>query len=151
MPIELILMDNVEKLGKIGESIRVSDGYARNYLIPNGLARKVTPGAMRQLEAKRETLRVIYEEQISSAQSMAEGVGKQSVSIPVQAAEDEKLYGSVTAQNISDAVKEIDIEVDRKDIMLEEPIKTLGRYPVELRLHEEVIATLTVWVVRADV
>lgn len=148
MPIELILMDNVENLGAIGDAVRVADGYARNYLVPKGLARQATPGALRQLEAKKVTLRVEYEKEVAGAQSLAEAIAKLSVSIPVQASDDEKLFGSVTTQNIADALKDIEIEMDPKNVLLEEPIKTLGVYPVDLRLHSEVIATLKVWVVR---
>ena len=148
MPIELILMDNVENLGAIGDAVRVADGYARNYLVPKGLARQATPGALRQLEAKKVTLRVEFEKEVAGAQSLAEAIAKLSVSIPVQASDDEKLFGSVTTQNIADALKDIEIEMDPKNVLLEEPIKTLGVYPVDLRLHSEVIATLKVWVVR---
>jgi large subunit ribosomal protein L9 len=149
MPIELILMDNVENLGEIGDAVRVADGYARNYLVPKGLARKATPGALRQLEAKKVTLRIEYEKEVAGAQSLAEAIAKHSVSIPVQASDDEKLFGSVTAQNVADALKDVEIEMDPKNVLLEEPIKMLGVYPVDLRLHSEVTATLKVWVVRA--
>lgn len=149
MPIELILMDNVENLGKIGDAVRVADGYARNYLVPKGLARQATPGALRQLEAKKVTLRIEYEKEVTGAQSLAEAIAKQSVSIPVQASDDEKPFGSVTTQHIADALKDIEIEMDPNNVLLEEPIKMLGVYPIELQLHSEVVATLKVWVVRA--
>ena len=149
MPIELILMDNVENLGEIGDAVRVTDGYARNYLVPKGLARKATPGALRQLEAKKVTLRVEYEKEVAGAQSLAEAIAKHSVSIPVEASEDEKLFGSVTAQNIAEALKTVEIEMDSKNVLLNEPIKMLGVYTVDPQLHPEVTATLKVWVVRA--
>lgn len=149
MPQELILLENVDNLGRLGEVVRVADGYARNYLVPRGLAAKSTPGALRQLEAKKKQLQLQYEQDIKDAQILAEMIEKASVTIPVQAGEDEKLYGSVGAKQITDALGEMNINIDRRCVNLPEPIRQLGMYNVDIQLHEEVGATLKVWVVRA--
>lgn len=149
MAVELILMENVENLGKIGEVVNVADGYARNYLLPRNLAAKATPGAVRQLEKRKEQMQQEYEQQVASAQELAEKISKASVTIPVQAGEDEKLYGSVTNKQIADALAEMNIHLDRRKIALAEPIRQLGVYPVEIHLHEEVTTTVKVWVVSA--
>lgn len=149
MPVELILMENVESLGNIGDLVRVAPGYARNYLIPRKLAAKATPGAIRQLEARKVQLKIEYESQLNAARELAETINKSSVTIPVQAGDDEKLYGSVTAKQIGDALAEMNIDLDRRKIALAEPIRQLGVYSVEINLHQEVTATLKVWVVRA--
>lgn len=149
MAVELILMENVDKLGKIGEVVRVADGFARNYLLPRKLAAKATPGTLRQLEAKKVQLQAEYEQQISTARELAEAINKASVTLPVQASDDEKLYGSITGKQIGDALAEMNIHVDRRKVALVEPIRQLGVYSVEVHLHPEVTATLKVWVVRA--
>jgi large subunit ribosomal protein L9 len=149
MAVELILMENVDNLGTIGDLVKVTDGYARNYLIPRKLAAKASPGAMRQLEAKKKQLQVEYEGQIATAKELAEQITKASVTLPVQAADDEKLFGSITSKQIGDALAEMNIHVDRRKIALAEPIRQLGVYSVELHLHPEVTATLKVWIVRA--
>ena len=149
MSVELILLDNVENLGQIGDSIKVADGYARNYLIPKGLASKATPGVLRQLEAKKSMRQQEYEKEVTECTELADKISNQSITIPMQTGEDEKLYGSVTAQQIVDALKEMDLEVDKKQIVLPEPIRQLGVYPVDIHLHREVVATIKVWVVKA--
>ena len=146
---ELILLDTVQDLGEIGDTVKVTDGYARNYLIPKGLASKATPGVLRQLEAKKCLRQQEYEKEVTQCTSIAEKISNQSITIPMQTGEDEKLYGSVTAQQITDALKEMDIGIDRKQIVLPEPIRQLGVYPVDIHLHREVIATIKVWVVKA--
>jgi len=149
MAIELILMDNVEKLGEIGEKVRVSDGYARNFLIPNGLAVQISKAALKQLEARKLLLKKKYEEDVLFAQEKANQINDTSITIPMQASEDEKLYGSVSANDIVKVLNEDGIEVDKNDVILEEPIRQLGVYDVEISLHAEVSASLKVWVVKA--
>jgi large subunit ribosomal protein L9 len=149
MAVELLLMNNVEHLGKIGDTVRVADGYARNYLIPRGYALRTTAGAVRRLEAKKTDLEEHYESEKLGAASLAERIAEHSISIPVQADENEKLYGSVTAFQIEESLLEMNIEIDRKRIILAEPIRNLGVYSVDIHLHPEVIATVKVWVVKA--
>jgi large subunit ribosomal protein L9 len=149
MPVELILLNNVQDLGRIGETVRVADGYARNYLIPRGLATKASPGALRQLESRKAQLQAIYEAEVDGARILASTIEANSVSIPVQAGEDGKLYGSVTTAQIVDAFAEMDVNLERKQVILADPIKELGVYNVEIKLHDEVNVYAKVWVVKA--
>ena len=149
MAVELILLNNVQDLGRIGETVKVADGYARNYLIPRGLATKASPGAMRQLEARKQHLQEIYEAEVDGARTLATTVEANSVSIPVQAGEDGKLYGSVTTTQIVDAFAEMDVTLERKQVILAEPIRELGVYNIEIKLHDEVSVFAKVWVVKA--
>ena len=149
MAMELILLESLQDLGEIGDTVKVSNGYARNYLIPKGLASKVTPGVLRQLEAKKRVRQQEYADEVSRCTGIAEKISDQSITIPMQTAEDEKLYGSVKSQQIVEALKEMDVDVDRKQIVLREPIRELGVYSVDIHLHREVIATIKVWVVKA--
>ncbi|MBI5167752.1 MAG: 50S ribosomal protein L9 [candidate division NC10 bacterium] len=146
---KLILLGEVAKLGKTGDQVEVADGYARNFLLPRGLAIEATPsnlkawerqkllGQSREARAKREAL------------ALAERINAISVTIQCQTGEQDKLYGSVTNLDIGNALAQEGIEVDRKKIALPEPIKTLGLYTVSIRLHPEVTAELKVWVVKA--
>ena len=149
MALELTLLENVSHLGAIGEVVRVADGYARNYLLPRGLAIQATPGVLRQLEAKKRSYQEACDKELEDCTALAAKIADSSVTIPMQAGDDEKLYGSVTAQQIVDGLAEMEIEVERKQIVLAEPIRKLGVYSVDIYLHLEVSATLKVWVVRA--
>ena len=149
MAVELILTDKVSDLGDIGDIVKVSDGYARNYLIPKKLASKATPGVLRQVEVKKRRLQDDYERDVTECRERAEEISKLSITIPMQTGDDDKLYGSVTAQQILDALKEMNIEVDRKQVVLPEPIRELGVYSVDIYLHREVTTSLKVWIVKA--
>ena len=149
MAVELILIDKVSHLGDIGDVVKVAEGYARNYLIPKGLASKATPGVLRQLEVKKKKRREDYEREITECEKRAEELSKQSITIPMQTGDDDKLYGSVTSQQILDALKEMNIDIDRKQVVLPEPIRELGVYSVDIHLHREVTASIKVWVVKA--
>jgi large subunit ribosomal protein L9 len=148
MAMELILLETVQGLGPVGARVRVAEGYARNYLLPRKLAAAVTPGVLRALEAKRIRLENDNAEKLTAARQAAERLGKLSVTISAQAGEDDKLYGSVGAAQILDALAKEGVSLDKAAVHLPEPIKTLGVFNVELRLHSEVEATLKVWVVR---
>ena len=149
MAVELILLDNVQHLGEIGDVVKVSDGYARNYLVPKQLASKATPGVLRQLEVKKRKRQEEYDREVMECGKAAEKISDQSITIPMQTGDDDKLYGSVTAQQIVDALKEMNIEIDRKQVVLHEPIRELGVYSVDIHLHREVIATIKAWIVKA--
>jgi large subunit ribosomal protein L9 len=149
MPQELILLDDVEDLGEIGQTVRVADGYARNYLLPRGLAAKATPGAMRQLEARKVARQERLAAEIASAEELAEQLAEKSVTIAVQVNEENHLYGSVTEVQIKEALDEMHLPIERRQIKLEEPLKELGVYEVPVKLHQQVTATLKVWVVKA--
>ena len=149
MAVELILLDNVSYLGEIGETVKVADGYARNYLIPKGLASKATPGILRRLEAKKKIRQQEYENRVSGFKELAEKLSSHSVTIPVQTGDNDKLYGSVTAQQIIESLQEMNFEIEKKQIVLREPIRELGMYSVDIYLHPEVTSTIKVWIVKA--
>jgi len=148
MSVDVILMDDVEGLGVLGDQARVADGYARNYLLPKRLAVPVTPTNLRRLEARKLELQKEHEERLAVAQALAAKVARESVTIPVQATEDDKLYGSVGPVQIAENLVAAGFEVGRHAVLLDEPIRELGVYNVELQLHADVRTTVKVWVVR---
>ena len=141
MALELILLEDVEDLGKAGEKINVAPGFARNYLLPKGLAKKVTPGALRQIEARKDRIEAKRKEELENAQAIAKKLEETEITISMQAGEDEKLFGSVTSHIIADALKEQGIEIEQRRINLDDPIKELGVFNVDVKLHSEVEAT----------
>jgi len=149
MAVELILLEDVEDLGKAGEKVNVAPGYARNYLLPKGLAEKITPGALRQIEARRERIEAKRKQDLDNASALAAKIAETEITIPMQAGEDDQLFGSVTSHLIADALKEQGIEIESRKIKLEEPLKELGVFSVTIKLHSDVDATAKVWVVRA--
>lgn len=148
MAIELVLLEDVEGLGKIGDRVRVAEGYARNFLVRKKLATGITPDALRRLEVKKLKMQKEHEQRLAVAQALAEKIAQESLTIPMQAGDDNKLYGSVSANTILSALAESGIEIDRHAVVLPEPIKELGVYNVELQLHADVKASLKVWVVK---
>lgn len=162
MAIQVILMENVTGLGQIGDEVRVADGYARNFLIPRDKAifaahtnshKGATAqhaGLMRQLELKREAYKVQLEKEVGEASSLASSITEQTLTIAAQAQEDGKLYGSVGAQQIVNSLLEVGIEVDRNKVALKDPIREVGTTSVDIHLHPEVIASVTVTVVALE-
>lgn len=149
MPVELILLEDVKDLGRIGDKVKVADGYARNFLMPRKLAAPVSTGNLRRLEARKLALQKEHEERIAVARAMAEKIASTSVTITAEAGEEDKLYGSVTTTQIADALVAQGVEIDRHAVVLDEPIRQLGVYEVDVHLHSEVQAKVKVWVVRA--
>ncbi|MCM8529646.1 MAG: 50S ribosomal protein L9 [Lentisphaeraceae bacterium] len=150
MAIELILMDNVDHLGNVGEKVKVADGYARNFLLPQGLAVHASKAIERQLDARKAVVAEKYQAEVAAATEVAAKVAETSITVPMQVGEeDEKLFGSVTSIDVTRLLAEEGLEIDRKQIDLTEPIKTLGVHEVPVKLHKEVTATLKVWVVKA--
>lgn len=145
---KVILRKEHEKLGPIGTVVEVKNGYARNYLIPRGLAYLATEGSMRALsEEKKQAERRTTKEHRTS-ERLAVELEKVSLTIKMKVGEDEKLFGSVTSQMVSDALKEKGLEIDKRIIEIEEPIKALGIYPVNVKLPQGVNGVVKVWVVR---
>jgi large subunit ribosomal protein L9 len=141
---KVILADDVRGLGHRGETVTVKPGYARNFLFPQGVAWEATDANVRRLseERKKYDEKMMREKTVASeAASRVEGL---TVSIAKKAGEEGHLYGSVTASDIADALAAKSIEVDRRRIELAEPIRTVGSHTVHVRLHKDVVATLTV-------
>jgi large subunit ribosomal protein L9 len=145
--VQVILRQAVDDLGDIGEVVDVRPGYARNFLIPQGIAYEATDANQKRFEEERKHILDRSARELDRAKAAAERIEGQSVSFTVRAGEEGKLFGSVTASDISEALAEKGLEVDRHLIRLEEPIKQLGVYRVAVRLHAEVRPEVTVWVV----
>lgn len=144
---KVILRQNHETLGSIGELVEVKDGFARNFLIPRQLAYRATPGAMRAIESEKKH----YDAQMARLRADAEVVAAQlnqvSVTMPVRVGEEERIFGSVTAPMIADELARQGYTIDRRTIVLDEPIKQLGMYDVQIKVHHDVMATIKVFVV----
>lgn len=150
--IKVILRQDVKELGASGDVVTVKPGFARNYLLPNGLAFEATAANLKQVEdEKRRT-----EAKAKTARLEASRRGAQleniSLTFHANAGEEGKLFGSITSGDIADRLKEqnLDFEVDRRDIELDEPIKALGVYTVPIRLHQDVKPAIKVWVIKQD-
>ena len=145
---KVILRKDFEALGQIGDIVEVKEGYARNFLIPRKIAYTALTGNIRALEEEKQNLARKSEQELQAAEALAMELEKVSVTIPVQVGEEDKIFGSVTNQMISDALSEKDYEIDKRKIEIEEPIKTLGIYSVNIKLHKNINAKIKVWVVR---
>ena len=145
---EVILRDHVEKLGKCGEIVKVSDGYARNYLLPRKLALPATEGNRKHVERERKIMETREAEEKSQADAIASRLATVDITIARRVGETEQLYGSVTATDIAEFLKTKGFEIDRRKLILPEPIKTIGEHDVPLKLHREVTAPLKVKVVK---
>jgi len=150
MPLEVILTEDVPKLGRAGQVVRVKPGFARNYLLPEGKALLATTGRVADVEHKRRVIEERQKKLVSEFQGLARGVQGVVLEFRVQAGEEGKLFGSVTAADIAAKLAEAGFEVDRRKLGLDEPIKQLGEYEVPLRLHAEVVAQLKVTVAAAE-
>ena len=145
---KLILKEDVNKLGDSGDIVSVKPGYGRNYLIPQGKAIMATEGAMKQLDTIKENAERRAELTVEAAKEMAERLETTSVTIPVSVGEDERIHGTVTNQDVADALAERDIEIDRRKIELDQDIKTLGEYTATVNLIGEMKQQIKVWVVK---
>ena len=140
----VILTTDVDSVGRMGEIKEVKNGLARNYLIPQKMAIRATPGNMKVWEQKSKIIEKRQQGLKAEAEGIASTLDGVSVTIPVRVGEENKLFGSVTSQNISDALKEIGHEVSRKTIDLPSPIKEIGTHSIIVKLYHEVHATITV-------
>lgn len=142
---EIILLKDVKGTGKEGEIHEVSNGYAQNYLIKNGLAKEATAGAKKVLESKIEAEKRNQEEELEEAKQQKEVLENNPVEIFEKAADDGRLFGSITTKKIADAIEEqLDIKIDKRKITQKIPMRSLGTQNVEVKLHNKVTATLTV-------
>jgi large subunit ribosomal protein L9 len=152
MPLtELILTENVPGLGAEADVVKVRRGYARNYLLPHGKAYEVTPGALRKLDALKQKRAEREARELNEAEELARRIGKARFVFTLETGETGKAFGSVTAQDIVNRIKnELGSEIDRHKIVLERPIKDTGEHEVAIRLHHDVTAQLTVQVKSAE-
>ncbi len=147
MATEVLLMQDVPGLGAQGAILTVADGYARNYLLPGKFAEAVTEGARRRLEKLRREQEAHRKATLGEAQRKAAALKDASVTLRAKTSDGETLYGSVSAGDIAEAVSALGTAVERGAVLLEQPIKTLGTFDVEIKLHPDVSATVKVWVV----
>jgi large subunit ribosomal protein L9 len=145
---EVILREHVDNLGRRGEIVKVADGYARNYLLPRKLALPATDANRKHIERERRILELREAEEKGQAEAIAARLATVDITIARRVGETDQLYGSVTAADIAELLKAKGFEVDRRKLILPEPIKAIGDHPVPLKLHREVTVPLTVHVVK---
>jgi large subunit ribosomal protein L9 len=146
---EVILREDVKALGKAGALVRVKPGYARNFLLPQGLAYEATSGNKKRIEAESKARESRVAHDRNEALGQAATLGAVSITISAKAGEGDRLFGSITAQDIADGLAGAGHPVDKRKIELAHPIKQLGAHPVSIRLHSDVHATVTVTIVPA--
>lgn len=145
---KVILLKDIETLGSAGEVVEVKNGYGRNFLIPRNEALVATAANMAQFESRRKQQETLAERDRRAAEALAKKLEAESITAQVKVGEEDRLFGSVTAQNIAELLDEKGYEVERRAIHLEDPIRELGVYNIEVRLHPEVAAAVKLWVVK---
>jgi large subunit ribosomal protein L9 len=150
MPIEVILKDHVEHLGRRGEVVKVASGYARNFLFPRKLALAVTDENKRQIERERARADAKEAQELEEARGLQAQLEAAEIVIARRVGENDALYGSVTSADLAEALAARNLVIDRRRIQLAEPLKTLGEHQVPVRLHRELTAHLRVHIVPAE-
>lgn len=144
---KLILKEDVQNLGKTGDIVAVSNGYGRNFLLPRGLATQASSKSLKEMEHQKKVIRDRQEKDRQEAQELARRLESISCTIARKTGDEDKLFGSVTARDIEEALQKEGLLLDRKKIVLEEPIKKLGEYSVPVKLHTAVTGAVKVCVV----
>ena len=145
---DIILMENVEKLGTVGDVVKVKNGYARNYLLPRQLGMPATTGNIKRVEKEKVQRLAVFEAEKKEAQQKAESLSKVSLTIAVEVNDQEKLYGAVSEAEILDALEAEGQKIDKKSLVLEKPVDDLGIFEVGVKLHPQVIAKIRLWVTK---
>jgi len=145
---QIILLEKVINLGNLGDVVKVKDGYARNFLIPKRMAKRATPAAMAEFEVRRIELEKIAADKLAAAQGVADKMAGLNVSVARKAGMDGRLFGSVGNADIADALKAAGFDVDKSSIRMPDgPLKAIGEFPLDVALHTDVLASVTVAVV----
>jgi large subunit ribosomal protein L9 len=147
---EVILRQSVRDVGKAGEIVTVKNGYGRNYLIPRGLAYLATKENKRRVDAEAVKRAQQAESDRADAEILAEKLGALSVEFTVKAGEGDKMFGSIGSADIADQLAERGYQIDKRTVLLEEPIKMIGIYKVPIRIHQDVNAEVRVWVIKEE-
>ncbi len=147
---QVILRERMENLGNPGDVVNVKPGYARNYLIPQGLAYEATEANVRRIERERVQSQRRAADALTGARERAAALEGVSLTFNMRAAQEGRLFGSITSADIAERLAEQGIEIDRRQVELEEPIKSLGVFGVPIRLHAEVRPEIKVWVIKDD-
>jgi len=145
---EVILLEDIPSLGNIGDTVKVADGYARNFLLPRKKAVQATSKKLKALEHEKRLVQDRMDKSVKEAEKLAQRFEDYSCTISKTVGESGKLFGAVTSMEIEQNLRENGFNIERKDILLEEPIKSLGIYTVPVRLNADVTANLKVWVVK---
>lgn len=145
---EVILRQAVENLGKPGDVVKVTNGYARNFLLPRGIAFEATPGNLKRIAQEKDRLEAAENERKAAAQKLAEKLEQVSLTFSARVGEEGKLFGSVTTADIAQQLESQGFDIEKRQIDLHEPIKALGVYRVPIRLHADVQAEIKVWVIK---
>ena len=145
---EVILKQKIDKLGDVGDMVRVKDGYARNYLMPRNLVVEATPGNVKEVEELKNQIAAQEKKTTGHHSEVAGQLSKLKLSAPVKVGEDDRLFGSVTAITIRELLQEQGFDVDRKAIQVDEPIKSLGVHNVSIKLHTDVETEIKVYVIK---
>lgn len=145
---KIILKEDIAKLGKAGDSLEVQDGFARNFLLPKKLALAATADNLKVVEQEKQKKLLRQEKEKKQAQDLAQKIASTSCTITVKSGPDGKLFGSITNQDIAQAYQAEGIELDKKKIELAEPIKEVGVFKLNIKLHPEVVAEAKIWVVK---
>jgi large subunit ribosomal protein L9 len=145
---QIILLEKVVNLGGLGDVVKVKDGYARNFLIPQRMAKRATPAAMAEFETRRAELEKLAAEKLAAAQAVADKMNGTAVSVARKAGMDGRLFGSVGNVDIAEALKAAGFDVDKASIRMPDgPLKAIGEFPLDVALHTDVVANITVAVV----
>jgi large subunit ribosomal protein L9 len=147
---KIILRQNVENLGRIGELVTVKNGYARNYLIPRSFAFFASEKAIKALEVEKKKYVKRLAKEKAGAEEIAAKLAEMQISLPMKVGEEGKLYGSVTTQMIAQELNIRGFEIDKRNIIIDESIKNLGVFDIKIKLHPEVISPLKIWVISEE-
>ena len=145
---EVILRQAVDSLGKPGDVVKVSNGYARNYLLPHGVAFEATPGNLKRIQQERDRLEAAENDRRSAAQGLAEKLEQVQLTFSARVGDEGKLFGSVGAADVAQQLEARGFHIEKRQIDLHEPIKALGVYRVPVRLHADVKPEVRVWVIK---
>lgn len=147
---DIVLLEDVKALGKKGQVVKVSEGYARNFILPKKLGVEATPKNLNDLKLQKANADRLAAEQLAAAKALAEKIGKSSITLSIKAGDNGKAFGSVSSKEIGKAIQDqLALEIDKKKLVLPEPLKTFGTHEVPIKLHREVTAKLAVKVVEA--
>ena len=147
---EVILREDIERLGNRGQVVKVADGYARNFLLPKRLAVAATDANRKIVEQERQAHLRREAKQKSEAEDLSKLLNGVTVTIAQKAGENDQLFGSVTSKDVADALAQKNFTIDRRKVLMDEPIKQLGEFKIPVRLHKDVIAEVTVQVVKEE-
>lgn len=145
---KIILRQDVPDLGKVGETVEVKSGYGRNYLIPRNLAIPATKGNLQAIDEVEKQSQIRKRKKMREAEKLKIKLEKLSLTSEVLVGEEEKIFGSVTAQNVVELLDTEGVRISKKDVLLEEPIKSLGVYTVPVKIEKDIVANVKLWVIR---